>query len=84
MLFESLVRMVTLRESTPDFFGDLSVLQKKIKKMSGARPRSGRHLWSTGPEIRKTVLGPKSTQEVKNRKLDLAVPRGFYRAPDHF
>ena len=84
MLFESLVRMVTLRESTPDFFWDLSVLQKKIKKMSGARPRSGRHLWSTRRGGQDAVLGPKSTQEVKNQKLDLAVPRGFYRAPDHF
>ena len=82
MLSGGLGRPASLTLATPDFFWDLSVPQKK--KMSGARPRPGKHLWSTGPEIRKTVLGPKSTQEVKNRKLDLAVPRGFYRAPDHF
>ena len=84
MLSRGLGRPSSLTLATPDFFWDVAVLQKKIKKMSGARPRPGKHLWSTGPEIRKTVLGPKSTQEVKNRKLDLAVPRGFYRAPDHF
>ena len=80
----TLGRPASLTLATPEIVWDLAVLQKKIKKMSGGRRGSGRHLWSTGPEVRKTVLGPKSTQEVKNRKLDLAVPRGFYRAPDHF
>ena len=84
MLFRGLVRFGTLTLATLEFFWDLTVLQKKIKKMSGGRRRSGRHLWSARPEYTSHGSGTQVDSRSEKSKLDLDVPRGFYRVPDHF
>ena len=65
MLSRGLGRLRALTLATPDFFWDLAVLQKKIKKCLVGVP--GRVGTSGVPDLLRhlTVLGPKSTQEVK-------------------
>ena len=63
MLSRGLGRMVVTTKSTTEIFGDLAVLQKKIQKMCDGCAPSGTNLWSTRPEGRNTILGPKSAQK---------------------
>ena len=84
MLFESLVRLRSLTLATPENFWVLSVLQKKIKKIVWCACSPGKTplKYQTRGPIR--GFGPKVDSRSEKSKLDLAVPRGFYRVPDHF